>query len=113
MKPFFKPEDFEIKFYSTSSQEARIAELEAHIEATKTKLTSQIDNVQFFHGKVEKLEQVNKDDMIKTKAVIDYCYNHLEQMWAARVVSLLLGCDFRDAKLHADKFNEVCEENGL
>lgn len=53
------------------------------------------------------------DNLIKKKAVIDYCYDHLEKMWAARIVGILLGCDFRDAKEHADMFFERCEELGL
>lgn len=47
------------------------------------------------------------------KAVIEYCYDHLETMWAARITGILLGCDFRDAKDHADRFFEYCEEEGI
>lgn len=39
--------------------------------------------------------------MIVTKRefeILEYCEPHLEQMWAATVVSKILGCDFRDTK---------------
>lgn len=53
---------------------------------------------------------MNKDQYIKTKAVIGYCYDHLDKMWAARVVGILLGCDWRDAKEHSDIFLNETEE---
>lgn len=99
---------FEGSTFSDYDKE-RIEELESQNRMLNMKMM----NEHSASLRVEKLEQDNKDHMIKTKAVIDYCYNHLEQMWAARAVSLLLGCDFRDAKFHANKFYEVCEENGL
>lgn len=39
-----------------------------------------------------------QDFEVKIKAVIQYCEPHLDNMWAARIVGTLLGCDFRDAK---------------
>lgn len=53
------------------------------------------------------------DNLLKIKNVIEYCEPHLEQMWAARVVGILLGCDFRDCKEHLDDFYDKCEELGL
>lgn len=44
----------------------------------------------------------HKDFEVKRKAVVEYCYSHLEQMWAAKITGILLGCDFREAKEHAD-----------
>jgi hypothetical protein len=61
---------------------------------------------------IKKKEQFD-DNLIKIKAVVDYCYNHLDKMWAARVVAILMGCDFRDSKNHADVFFEKMEELGL
>ena len=46
------------------------------------------------------------DNLPRIKQVIDYCYSNLDQMWAASVCSILLGCDFRDAKIFCDKFYE-------
>ena len=33
----------------------------------------------------------------KIKEVLEYCNNQTQFMWAARIVSILLGCDFRDS----------------
>ena len=61
----------------------------------------------------EKLEAEYRDSMIKTKAVIEYCQGHLDQMWAAKVAGLLLGCDFRDAKDHLEEFFDYCESENI
>lgn len=31
------------------------------------------------------------------KEILEYCRPHTDQMWAAKIVSIILGCDFRDA----------------
>ena len=41
---------------------------------------------------------------VKKKEIVEYCYDSLEQMWSARIVGILLECDFRDAKQYADKY---------
>lgn len=33
----------------------------------------------------------------KQTEILEYCRPHTDQMWAARIVSIILGCDFRDA----------------
>lgn len=53
------------------------------------------------------------DLIVKTKAVVEYCEPNLDKMWAARVVGILLGCDFRDAKDHLEGFYNYCEEKGI
>jgi hypothetical protein len=58
-------------------------------------------------------EQREQDALIKKKAVVEYCYDHLDKMWAANITGILLGCDFRDAKEHADEFFKYCEEEGI
>jgi len=35
---------------------------------------------------------------IREIIALNYCEPHLEQMWAARIAGILLGCDFRDTK---------------
>lgn len=35
--------------------------------------------------------------------VIKYCEPHLEQMWAARIVGIILNCDFRDCRSEIEK----------
>ena len=62
---------------------------------------------------IDGISPMSEDQVIKTKAVIDYCYEHLDKMWVARVVSILVGCDFRDAKSYADSFYSFCEEAGI
>lgn len=58
-------------------------------------------------GYLTKQKEIN-DFELKRKAAIEYCYEHLDKMWAARIVGIMLGCSFRDAKEHADiYFNEV------
>lgn len=43
------------------------------------------------------------DRIIRMKyEILTYCYPHLHLMWAARIASILLECDFRDAKHHSD-----------
>lgn len=50
------------------------------------------------------------DFLTKQKAVVEYCYDHLDKMWAAKITGIVLGCDFKDAKEHADQFFKHCEE---
>jgi hypothetical protein len=71
------------------------------------------DDMELMSGFCEDDDQDYEDNLIKTKAVIEYCYKHLDQMWAAKVAGILLGCDFRDAKKHADLFFEKMEKLGL
>ena len=43
-----------------------------------------------------------KELQIKSNKILNYCYPHVEQMWAATVISKILDCDFRDAKSKAE-----------
>ena len=36
--------------------------------------------------------------------VLKYCEPHTDQMWSASIVSILLGCDFRDSKATLEKY---------
>lgn len=68
------------------------------------------DDMEFYSGLIPDEDDFDETDFeIKRKAVIDYCYDHLDKMWAARVVSILLGCDFRDAKEMADIYFDNVE----
>lgn len=58
------------------------------------------DDMEFYSGMFEVDEEA--DFEIKRKAAIEYCYDNLQFMWAAKIVGILLGCDFKDAKEHAD-----------
>jgi hypothetical protein len=64
-------------------------------------------------GSINSLELSRRDLIIKHKAVIEYCEPHLDQMWAARIVGILLGCDFGDAKENLKYFFEFCENEGI
>ena len=73
---------------------------------------SPLDPVNLY-DKLEKERELNSDLLVKKKAVVRYCYDHLDKMWAANITGILLGCDFRDAKEHADQFFKHCEEEGI
>lgn len=45
-----------------------------------------------------------EDALKKIDAVIDYCEPHIEQMWAASVVGILLDCSFRDVREHLNAY---------
>jgi hypothetical protein len=58
-------------------------------------------------------DSTKMDLLIKAKAVFEYCEPHLDQMWAARVCGILLGCDFKDAREHVQYFYDFCTKEGL
>lgn len=66
------------------------------------------DDMEFYSGFCDDEidDEEHADFEIKRKLVIEYCYPHLEQMWAARIVGILLGCSFKDSKEHADVYLE-------
>lgn len=43
----------------------------------------------------------------KREEVIRYCLPHVEMMWAASIIGILLDCDFRDAKQAAEAYLEA------
>lgn len=40
----------------------------------------------------------------KINDVLKVCKPHTDFMWSAKIISILLGCDFRDAKNQVDNF---------
>ena len=40
---------------------------------------------------------------LKEIEILNYCIPHMDHMWAATVASIILGCDFRDAKAALQK----------
>lgn len=40
---------------------------------------------------------------LKQIEILNYCAPHMDEMWAAKVSSIILGCDFRDAKAALQK----------
>lgn len=41
---------------------------------------------------------------LRSEEVLNYCKPHTDKMWAAKTISILLGCDFRDAKQTIETF---------
>ena len=52
--------------------------------------------------------QAEKDS--KIKEAIEYCLEFHDKYWAARTISILIDCDFRDAKQEAEKFLGIYKE---
>ncbi len=42
------------------------------------------------------LREIIKINEIKFSEIIMYCEPHIHQMWAATIISYIIGCDFRD-----------------
>ena len=42
------------------------------------------------------LREIIKISEVKFDEILRYCEPHVHQMWAATVMSFILGCDFRD-----------------
>ncbi len=40
---------------------------------------------------------------LKQIEILNYCVPHMDEMWAATIASIILGCDFRDAKAALQK----------
>lgn len=40
---------------------------------------------------------------LKEIEILNYCVPHMDEMWAATIASIILGCDFRDAKAALQK----------
>lgn len=46
----------------------------------------------------------------RTNEVLAYCKPHLNNMWAAQVVGILLGCDFKDSRQYLAEYEELIGE---
>lgn len=51
----------------------------------------------------KEVDDIIESLMKKNTEVLEYCEAYTDQMWAASIVSIILNCDFRDAK---QKLNE-------
>ncbi len=47
---------------------------------------------------------------IQTQEIIAYCKPHLSLMWAAKIVSILLECDFRDVHSAIEFYEQELKE---
>lgn len=59
------------------------------------------DDMEAYSGLVDGDDEQDID--LRIQEVLLYCKPHLDKMWAAKVVSILLDCDFRECK---DVLNE-------
>lgn len=53
------------------------------------------------------------DQSLKIDEVLRYCEPHIQEMWAARISGILLGCDFKDVKTHLESYFDWAEEHGI
>lgn len=44
------------------------------------------------------------------RQILEVCEDHTEYMWAAKIVSILLDCDFRDSKQKLNNYLKQGEE---
>jgi hypothetical protein len=51
------------------------------------------------------LRKNNRDLETQNKFVLEYCYEHINFMWASTVAGLIIGCDFKDAKQEIEKLH--------
>lgn len=49
----------------------------------------------------------------QVKEAVEYCMPYIDQMWASRVVGILIDCDFKDADEHGKKFLEDFRKAGV
>ena len=47
--------------------------------------------------------------MKQNKEILQYCLPHIKLMWAANIVSIILGCEFRDVT--EDSIKRYINEN--
>ena len=57
----------------------------------------------FISGYETKNERLN----LTFHNILIYCEPHMDQMWAASIVGILLECEFRDAKNELEKYKKV------
>lgn len=70
------------------------------------------DDMEFYSGFVDGEDDDFYDEEFSTlnqlaprvKEVLLYCEPHLHKMWAAKIASILLGCDFKDIEQHLAAF---------
>lgn len=42
----------------------------------------------------------------KEVEILEYCYPHVQQMWASTIMGIILGCDFRDAQMVWEQYRD-------
>ena len=72
----------------------------SHLNTDTGKYSEGWDRI--FGNKKEEIKV--KNDQERIREVVEYCYEHLDKMWAANIVGVLLDCDFRDSNEEARHF---------
>jgi len=74
------------------------------------RITELIDD---YSAKVRVIDEKNKEiETLKKheRMILNYCKGNMDFMWASTIVSIILDCDFRDAKQKMDALREVENE---
>lgn len=71
------------------------------------------DDMEFYSGYLDDDDSDYDDMILKRHMVLTYCEPHLDKMWAAKIVGILLGCDFRDSKDHLEMYFHWAEQEGI
>lgn len=53
---------------------------------------------QWLNDRITNQGQFIAEYQLREIEILNYCGPHLDQMWAASIVGIILGCDFKDAK---------------
>jgi hypothetical protein len=98
----------------TEELRARVKELDAVVDELTMLLDFKKETIVEMQNAYETLDAHDEmllatlqSNTLKNKAVIEYCYDHLDKMWAATIVGMILDCDFRDSKEQADYFLSI------
>jgi hypothetical protein len=51
-------------------------------------------------------DDTEEKDREKIEEILKYCMPHLKYMWAAKIVGIILDCDFRDSRQELKKYWE-------
>lgn len=71
----------------------------------KRKMSDSNDDMEAYTGSIDEDDSYGELEGRITEAV-EYCLPFVHYMWAARTISILLNCDFRDAKEVAESYLE-------
>jgi hypothetical protein len=63
------------------------------------------DDMEAYSGMLEEDDKYFDQEQ-KIVEVIEYCLPHTEKMWAAKIISILLNCDFKESKQAAESYLE-------
>lgn len=67
---------------------------------------TQFTKQQLFEG-MQSAACQNKLNKLKHKEILEVCKGHEQLMWSAKIISILLGCDFRDSKQKLEEYLQL------